>query len=69
MTAGRVLVEENTTGRPDIEDALLDTAASRFHPASVYGLVAGATGCFIFGLYLRAWLRERRPLPACRSAT
>jgi hypothetical protein len=34
--------------------------ASRLHPASVSGLVVGAMGCFIFGLYLRRWLRERR---------
>jgi hypothetical protein len=35
---------------------------SRFHPASVAGLVVGAMGCFIFGLYLRSWLRERKAL-------
>ena len=40
----------------------LDTTASRFHPASVAGLVVGAMGCFIFGLYLRGWLRERKAL-------
>jgi len=34
--------------------------ASRFHPASVAGIVVGGMGCFIFGLYLRRWLRERR---------
>jgi len=39
-----------------------DTTASRFHPASVAGIVVGAMGCFIFGLYLRAWLRERKAL-------
>jgi hypothetical protein len=37
----------------------LDTTASRFHPASVAGLVVGAMGCFIFGLFLRRWLKER----------
>ena len=40
----------------------LDTTASRLHPASVSGLVVGAMGCFIFGLYLRRWLRERKAL-------
>ncbi len=40
----------------------LDAAASRFHPASIAGLVVGAMGCFIFGLYLRGWLRERKAL-------
>jgi len=34
--------------------------ASRFHPASVAGIVVGAMGCFIFGLYLKRWLRERK---------
>ena len=38
----------------------VDGTASRFHPASVAGLVVGAMGCFIFGLYLRRWLRERK---------
>jgi hypothetical protein len=42
----------------------LDTTASRFHPTSIAGLVVGAMGCFIFGLYLRSWLRERKAL-AC----
>jgi hypothetical protein len=34
----------------------------RWHPASVGGLAVGAMGVFIFGLYLRAWLRERKAL-------
>jgi hypothetical protein len=34
----------------------------RFHPASVAGIVVGAMGVFIFGLYLRRWLRERKAL-------
>ena len=40
----------------------IDTTASRFHSASIAGLVVGAMGCFIFGLYLRRWLRERKAL-------
>ncbi|MHC4247934.1 MAG: hypothetical protein ACYS9X_02275 [Planctomycetota bacterium] len=40
----------------------LDTTASRVHPASVAGIVVGAMGCFIFGLYLRRWLRARKAL-------
>jgi len=40
----------------------VDTTASRFHPASIAGLVVGAMGCFIFGLYLRAWLQEGKAL-------
>jgi hypothetical protein len=38
----------------------IDTTASRFTGGSIAGLVVGAMGVFIFGLYLRAWLRERR---------
>jgi hypothetical protein len=34
--------------------------ASRFHGGSIIGLAVGAMGCFIFGMYLRRWLRERR---------
>ncbi|MHC5058658.1 MAG: hypothetical protein ACYTKD_28705 [Planctomycetota bacterium] len=30
--------------------------------SAVAGLVVGAMGCFIFGLYLRRWLRERKAL-------
>jgi hypothetical protein len=40
----------------------LDGTRGRWHPASIAGLVVGAMGCFIFGLYLRAWLRERKAL-------
>jgi hypothetical protein len=40
----------------------IDTTASRFHSASVAGLVIGAMGCFIFGLYLRRWLCDRKAL-------
>jgi len=38
----------------------IDARKSRFHPASVAGIVVGAMGCFIFGLYLRRWLRDRK---------
>ena len=41
-------------------DTVVDTTASRFHPASVAGLVVGAMGVFVFALYLRRWLTERR---------
>jgi len=36
--------------------------ASRFHPASIAGLLVGAMGCFIFGLYLRRWIIDRKAL-------
>ncbi|MHC5053085.1 MAG: hypothetical protein ACYTKD_00030 [Planctomycetota bacterium] len=37
----------------------LDATASRLHAASVAGLVVAAFGTFVFGLYLRRWLKER----------
>jgi len=49
----------------------VDSRASRFHPASIAGIVVGAMGVFIFGLYLRRWVKERRTAfatehtPAC----
>jgi hypothetical protein len=39
---------------------VFDTTASRFHPASVAGLVVGAMGLFVFGTALRQYLRERK---------
>jgi len=53
---GRARVETMTGGFFAI---VLDTSDSRLHGASVAGLVVGAMGCFIFGLYLRRWLREK----------
>jgi hypothetical protein len=55
-------VEEDSTDYPDLVYAYLDTTASRFHGASIAGQIVGAMGCFIFGLYLRRWLRERKAL-------
>jgi len=49
----------NVGGYPRYGDTVVDTTASRFHGASVAGIVVGAMGCFIFGLYLKRWLRER----------
>ncbi|MHC4252311.1 MAG: hypothetical protein ACYS9X_24600 [Planctomycetota bacterium] len=40
--------------------AYFDPDGGRLHPASIAGLVVGAMGVFIFGLYLRRWLRERK---------
>ncbi|MHC4250473.1 MAG: hypothetical protein ACYS9X_15200 [Planctomycetota bacterium] len=39
----------------------IDSTASRFHPASVAGLVVAVFGALVFALYLRRWLVERRP--------
>jgi hypothetical protein len=41
---------------------LVDATASRLHTASVAGLVVGAMGCLVFGLYLRRWLIDRKAL-------
>jgi len=41
---------------------MVDASASRFHPASVGGLLVGMMGYLVFRLYLFAWLRERKAL-------
>lgn len=46
----------------------LDEWASRFHPASVAGLVVAVFVTFVFALYLRRWLGERRPGSKVASA-
>jgi hypothetical protein len=40
--------------------AIVDPSASRFHSASIVGLVVGAMGLFVFCLYLWSWSPERR---------
>ena len=71
-----VLEEVSVVGRVDEEGACMTRhigslaymnprillGASRLTGASVAGLVVGAMGCFILGLYLRGWLRERKAL-------
>ncbi len=42
------------------DNLVLDTTASRFHPAGIAGLVVGAMGAFVFTVALRHWLGERR---------
>ena len=37
----------------------LDTTTSRFHGASIAGLVVGAMGVFVFTVAFRHWLKER----------
>jgi len=60
---GRIDGPFSTSGDPFSNRCLwVNAAASRFHPASVGGIVVGVMGCFIFGLYLRRWLRERKAL-------
>jgi hypothetical protein len=61
----RIVRIDSKTGRADHEECtMLDMWVSRFHGASIAGLIVGAMGVFIFGLYLRSWLRERKTL-AC----
>jgi hypothetical protein len=47
--------------RDDIHPHLY-IGGSRLHGASIAGLVVGAMGVFIFGLYFREWLRARKAL-------
>ncbi|MHC4199476.1 MAG: hypothetical protein ACYSU0_05750 [Planctomycetota bacterium] len=50
------------TGRAElwVPIPVVDIAASRFHGASIAGLVVGAMGVFVFSVALRHWLVERR---------
>jgi len=57
--SGRVVSYSRTAQTAFVQ---IDARRSPFHPASVAGLVVGAMGCFVFGLYLRAWRRERKAL-------
>jgi hypothetical protein len=63
---GKAVAPGNTPPM-ELEDKTQDAicllaVVSRFHGASIAGIVVGAMGCFIFGLYLRGWLRERKAL-------
>jgi len=49
-----------TGGLNALAAGYVNVMSSRFHPASLAGIVVGAMGCFIFGLYLRRWLREKK---------
>jgi hypothetical protein len=44
---------------PSSSEAYVDTTASRFHPASVAGLVVAAMSCFVFASALRHWASQR----------
>ncbi len=50
-----VLLDPMRFGQP-----IVDTTASRWHGASIAGLVVGAMGVFVFTVALRHWLGERR---------
>lgn len=43
---------------------VIDTMAGRWVPESVSGLVVAAMGAFVFALYFRKWLAERRAFDA-----
>ena len=64
--SGRVDVLELSGYPPQMFLFSIDAGASRFHPASIAGLVVGVMGVFIFGLYLTRRLRVRA---ATRSST
>jgi hypothetical protein len=74
---GRVECEEvvgialYSGGSEVTEDVMVcvDTTASRFHGASITGLIVGVMGVAVFVMYLRTWLRERKAcLPPHRQA-
>jgi hypothetical protein len=58
VLSGRIFVN----GVFDLLPPVLDTRSNRLDGSSIAGLVIGVMGCFIFGLYLRGWLRERKAL-------
>ena len=60
--SGRVIEDES------LDWPWLDTTASRFHGASIAGLVVGAMGVFVFTVALRHWLRERGAAMAQESS-
>jgi hypothetical protein len=41
-------------------DLIINSTRSRWHGASIAGLVVGAMGVFVFTVALRHWMRERR---------
>jgi len=57
---GRVFYRSVWTESGPRSYTTIDTTAPRLVPPSVAGLVVGVMGVFIFGLYLRRWLRERK---------
>ena len=57
---GLFVIDEGQLMKPYGRAVTLATDASRLHPASIAGIVVGAMGVFVFGLYLRRWVKERR---------
>jgi hypothetical protein len=58
VLTGRVLPAKGHAGAG--YPFIVDTTASRFHGASIAGLVVGAMGVFVFTIALQHWLKERR---------
>jgi hypothetical protein len=54
---GRIVQAAPPSGRALVG---VDTRSPRISGSAIAGLVVGAMGCFIFGLYLRRWLKARR---------
>ena len=53
--SGRVAWDKEYSGT-----LVVDSRSSRFHRASITGLVVGAMGVFVFAVYLRTWVKGRR---------
>ena len=47
-------------GRPEHSVAVLSVLRASVVRFAVDGIVVGLMGCFVFGLYLRRWVKERR---------
>ncbi len=58
----RLRLAEGSTSRPRVrtEDACILLAEGRWCAPSIAGIVVAVMGVFVFGLYLRSWLRERK---------
>jgi hypothetical protein len=62
LPRARLRLAQGGRSRPSVrtEDACVLFVQGRWHPASIAGIVVGAMGAFVFGLYLRSYLRGRR---------
>ncbi len=68
---GRVILVHAGTCTDDnkiLTPLCVEPTASRFHPASIAGLVVGAMGVFVFSVALRHWLKERRAVTSLEAS-
>jgi hypothetical protein len=54
------LISGVVMAEPPYHFYVIDTTESRWHGASIAGLVVGAMGVFVFTVALRHWLNQRR---------